>query len=250
MDKRETVVMNRAQLEALRSLPSVKDVQSVIAAVIEFGLNGNESPELPQHLQPLWIMFRAPIEENLRRYADACEKRSNAGKIGNAAMRANASNREQSQAIASKREQTQANASKREQTQDEYDNEYEYDTHPLSNESVCDSAGARTHAKSSGQVKKIDYPKSTEDVLALAKAINLDMSPEQAEKYYLYRKQRQWRIGTGSGEFQLRPENVPENMRLWVNGDKAEAARGKAAEINNEGDEYYGVIGGKYIPRH
>lgn len=240
MDKRETVVMNRAQLEALRSLPSVKDVQSVVAAVIEFGLNGNDSPELPQHLQPLWIMFRAPIEENLRRYADACEKRSNAGKVGNAAMRANAS----------KREQTRAIASKREQTPDDNEYEYEYDIHPLSNESVCISEGARTHTRKSGDVKKIDYPKSTEDVLALAKAINLDMSPEQAEKYFLYRSQRDWEVGTGAGCFKLKAENIPQNMRLWVNGDQAEAARGKAAEVNNEGDEYYGVIGGKYIPRH
>jgi hypothetical protein len=117
---------------------------------------------------------------------------------------------------------------------------------------VCISAGARTrtHARNSGKVKKIDYPKSAEDVLALAKAINLDMSPKQAEKYFLYRSQRDWEVGTGAGSFKLKAENIPQNMRLWVNGDQAAAAREDATNKKEDEEEYAGIIGGKYIPRH
>jgi hypothetical protein len=48
----------------------------------------------------------------------------------------------------------------------------------------------------------------------------------------------------------LKAENIPQNMRLWVNGDQAAAAREDATNKKEDEDEYAGIIGGKYIPRH
>ena len=239
-NEKDSVIIYRVQIEALLACSSLKDVKSILAMILERGVNGNEV-DCPEHLRMVWTMFQRMLDENNSKWQERCEANRRAGK-------ASAAKRQQPSTTVDKRQQPSTTVDKCQQPSTDNDNDN--DIHPLSNESVCNSGRARTHARSSGEVKKIDYPKSPEDVLALAKAINLDMSPEQAEKYYLYRAQRNWEVGSGSGAFQLNPENVPENMRLWVNGDKAEAARGKAAEINNEGDEYYGVIGGKYIPRH
>ena len=232
--EKDSVIIYRVQIEALLACSSLKDVKAILAMILERGINGNEV-DCPEHLRMTWVMFQQMLDINNAKWQEKRRQSSAAGKASAAKRQHPSTDVNESQ-----RPSTDVNESQRPPTVYVNDN-----IHPPSNEGVCNNAHAREK-----QPKKVGYPKSPEDVLALAKAINLDMSPEQAEKYYLYRTQRQWRIGTGSGEFQLRPENVPENMRLWVNGDKAEAARGKAAKENEENDKYSGIIGGRYVSRN
>ena len=133
--QRDSVVMYRNQIEALLAC-SPRDVKLILAMMRDYGMNGSEV-DVPEHLVPLWIMFKFSIDETNRKYAEMCEKRRKAAVIGNKQMRANASNRCQTQANASNSEQTQANA-----TYNENENDNENDISP-SNEGDIKNAHAR-----------------------------------------------------------------------------------------------------------
>jgi hypothetical protein len=244
--EKDSVIIYRVQIEALLACSSLKDVKAILAMILDRGINGNEV-DCPEHLRMTWVMFQQMLDINNAKWQEKRRQSSAAGK-------ASAAKRQHPSTDVNETQHPSTDVNETQHPSTVYVNVN--DIHPLSNESVCISAGARTrtHARSSGKVKKIDYPKSAEDVLALAKAINLDMSPEQAEKYYLYRSQRDWEVGTGSGTFKLKAENIPQNMRLWVNGDQAAAAREDATNKKEDEEEYEeeyaGIIGGKYIPRH
>ena len=239
-NEKDSVIIYRVQIEALLACSSLKDVKAILAMILERGINGNEV-DCPEHLRMTWVMFQQMLDANNAKWQEKRRQSSAAGKASAAKRQHPLTDVNESQ-----HPSTDVNESQHPSTV--YVNVN--DIHPLSNESVCNNAHARTHAKSSGKVKKVDYPKSPEDVLALAKSINLDMSPEQAEKYFLYRSQRDWEVGTGAGSFKLKVENIPQNMRLWVNGDQAEAARGAAAKENEENDKYSDIIGGRYVSRN
>ena len=96
--QRDSVVMYRNQVEALLAC-SPRDVKLILAMMRDYGMNGIEV-DVPEHLQPLWIMFKFSIDETNRRYAEVSEKRRRAAIIGNQQMRANASKRKQTQANA------------------------------------------------------------------------------------------------------------------------------------------------------
>ena len=91
--QRDSVVMYRNQVEALLAC-SPRDVKLILAMMRDYGMNGIEV-DVPEHLQPLWIMFKFSIDETNRRYAEVSEKRRRAAIIGNQQMRANASKRKQ-----------------------------------------------------------------------------------------------------------------------------------------------------------
>jgi hypothetical protein len=91
--QRDSVVMYRNQIEALLAC-SPRDVKLILAMMRDYGMNGSEV-DVPEHLQPLWIMFKFNIDETNRKYAEMCEKRRKAAIIGNQQMRANASKRRQ-----------------------------------------------------------------------------------------------------------------------------------------------------------
>lgn len=242
-NEKDSVIIYRVQIEALLACSSLKDVKTILAMIVERGINGNEV-DCPEHLRMTWVMFQQMLDINNAKWQEKRRQSSAAGK-------ASAAKRQQTLTDVNESQQTLTDVNESQRPSTVYVNVND-NIHPLSNESVCNSAGAhtRTHARNSGKVKKIGYPNSPEDVLALAKAINLDMSPEQAEKYFLYRSQRDWEVGTGPGAFKLKAENIPQNMRLWVNGDQAAAAREEATNKKEEEEEYAGIIGGKYVPRH
>ena len=63
MQKLDSIVMFRGQLEAIMELTSLKDVKSVVAAVIEYGMNG-QSVEMPEHLRFGWKCIQSQIDQS------------------------------------------------------------------------------------------------------------------------------------------------------------------------------------------
>lgn len=59
---KNAVVMPCVLIEALLACSSMKDVKLILAMVIEYGVNG-KNVECPEHLQPLWVMFKHELDK-------------------------------------------------------------------------------------------------------------------------------------------------------------------------------------------
>lgn len=70
--------MFREQLEALGALGSLKDLRTVVGAIIEYGMNGNEDVEIPEHLQFGWAMMKSKIDAVLSHNEEIENKRKDA----------------------------------------------------------------------------------------------------------------------------------------------------------------------------
>lgn len=60
--QKDTVVMYRVLIEALLACSSLKDVKAILAMIIEHSVNG-KSVECPEHLKPLWCMFKHELDK-------------------------------------------------------------------------------------------------------------------------------------------------------------------------------------------
>lgn len=79
MDKKETVILRRGQVEALLSLTSLKDVKTILSAIKSYGMDGVE-PEIPEHLMFGWVGIKYSIDYDNDQYRTMVEARSAAGK--------------------------------------------------------------------------------------------------------------------------------------------------------------------------
>lgn len=237
--QRASVVMYRNQIEALLAC-SPRDVKLILAMMRDYGMNGSEV-DVPEHLQPLWIMFKFSIDENNRKFAETSEKRRQAAIIGNKQMRANASKRQQTQVNASNSEQMQANVALNE-------NENENDINislPNGSES---NARARTRSES---FKLTEYPETAADVLAICEAINAPMSQEQAQAYIDQRTVADWHQGLGGTGRKISLTAIPADIRRWVDRDKADISRSKSAETEREAKRNATAGSfGRYVPKN
>ena len=225
--QRDSVVMYRNQVEALLACSS-RDVKLILAMMRDYGMNGSEV-DVPEHLAPLWIMFKFSIDETNRRYAEVSEKRRRAAIIGNQQMRANAS----------KREQTQANAA-----YNENDNENDNDI-SLSNESDIKKTRADNES-----FKLTNYPETAEDVLAICNAINSQMTKQQAQAYIDNRIRADWHQGIGGTGRKIKLEAIPADIRLWIDRDKNEKDRNNST-ISAREERRNATAGsfGRYVPK-
>ena len=220
--QRDSVVMYRNQIEALLAC-SPRDVKLILAMMRDYGMNGN-AVDVPEHLYPLWIMFKFSIDETNRKYAETCEQRRKAAIIGNQQMRANASKRRQTQANASNSEQTPPNAA-----YNENDNENDNDISP-SNEGDIKNAHAQAESTA---FKLTDYPETVADVLAICEAIKSPMTQEQAQAYIDWHIRSDWHQGVGGTGRKIKIEAIPADIRLWIDRGKAEQDRAKQAQKAN-----------------
>jgi hypothetical protein len=238
--QRDSVVMYRNQIEALLAC-SPRDVKLILAMMRDYGMNGSEV-DVPEHLVPLWIMFKFSIDETNRKYAEMCEKRRKAAVMGNQQMRANASKRHQTPPNASNSEQTPPNAA-----YNDNENDNENDISP-SNEG--DIKNARAQAESTA-FKLTDYPKTAEDVLAICKAINSPMTESQAQAYIDQRTVADWHQGLGGSGRKISVNAIPADIRRWVDRDKAEVSRSTAATAEKEAKRNATAGSyGRYVPKH
>ena len=90
--QRDTVVMYRVQIEALLDCSSLKDVKTILAMILEYGMNG-EDVECPDHLRMIWRVFKSMIDGNNAKWDAARERYSNAGKVSAEKRKLNKSQR-------------------------------------------------------------------------------------------------------------------------------------------------------------
>lgn len=77
MEKKETVILYRGQIESLLNLSSLKDVKAVLRAIVSYSMDGVD-PEIPEHLTFGWMWFKHTIDQNNASYAEMVNKRKDA----------------------------------------------------------------------------------------------------------------------------------------------------------------------------
>lgn len=87
------------------------------------------------------------------------------------------------------------------------------------------SAPAPAPVKPPVSFPELEYPKSALEVLALAEKIGCAMMKAQAEAYFNDRTVKDWHMGAGGEGRLIRPENVPADIRRWVDRDRTEERR-------------------------
>ena len=195
MDKKDTVVMYRSAMEAILSLTSMKDVKTILSAVVDFGMNGNEDPEIPEHLLFGWLQIKAQISAMNDRFAEISAKRSEAGRLGYASK---CKQMQAKQANAVFAEQTQANASYMEM-------EMEND---INNIPVGDIKNTRTRTRGK-------YPESVQEILDIAEqpTCGVKITEKQARVYLLNRTSVDWVDAAGRT---IKPERVSADLQKWM----------------------------------
>ncbi len=78
MDKKETVILYRGQIESLLSLSSLRDVKTILRAIVSYSMDGVE-PEIPEHLAFGWQWFKHTIDAHWEQYSAKVEARRQAG---------------------------------------------------------------------------------------------------------------------------------------------------------------------------
>jgi hypothetical protein len=75
-NRKETVILFRGQIESLLCLSSLKDVKTILRAIVLYGMD-NETPEIPEHLTFGWLWFKNTIDSHREQYAAKCDRNRN-----------------------------------------------------------------------------------------------------------------------------------------------------------------------------
>ena len=71
------MVIRRGQIESLLSLNSIKDIKTILRAMLSYGMDDIE-PEIPEHLAFGWIGFKYTIDNDKLAYSEKADKRREA----------------------------------------------------------------------------------------------------------------------------------------------------------------------------
>ena len=83
--KKDGIVFYRAMIEALIcTLPDdADDARTLLEAIVAFGLDGEDEPEMPRHLRAVWAMFKDKLAHDDEKYERIVERnRRNGGRGG------------------------------------------------------------------------------------------------------------------------------------------------------------------------
>lgn len=187
---RESIVIFRGQLEAIMELTSLKDVKSVVTAIIEYGMNGN-SVDIPEHLRFGWRCIQYQIDQVNSHYEEVREKRSAAAKKSHA----NASKSMQMQ-------QMHANASNNKNKND--------------NDNVSPDGDVII-------TRTPSYPSTVDEVLEIAAQpqCGARISREDAERYFITRMSTDWVDAAGR---KIAPEGIIWDLKKWEMGTQERKA--------------------------
>lgn len=187
---RESIVIFRGQLEAIMELTSLKDVKSVVTAIIEYGMNGN-SVDIPEHLRFGWRCIQYQIDQVNSHYEEVREKRSAAAKKSHA----NAANACKSMQM----QQMHANAA-----------------------NACNNKNKNENDNVSpdGDViitRTLSYPSTVDEVLQIASLpqCGARISREDAERYFVTRMSTDWVDAAGR---KIAPEGIIWDLKKWEMG--------------------------------
>lgn len=82
--KKDGIVFYRAMIEALIcTLPDdADDARTLLEAIVAFGLDGEDEPEMPRHLRAVWAMFKDKLSHDDEKYARIVERNRQNGARG------------------------------------------------------------------------------------------------------------------------------------------------------------------------
>lgn len=178
--------MFRGQLVALMELTSMKDVKSLVSAVIEYGMNGNQDVQVPDHLRFGWSLMKSQIDSVNSHYEEVRQKRQDA---------ANAR-----YAKACKSMQMDANATNA--CNNENENDYENVYVPTINVGDINSA------------REFRYPDTAAKVINLASQAGCVMEPWDAEMYLADRQSKGWKAN-GQDKAMSSISQIRADIKKW-----------------------------------
>jgi hypothetical protein len=73
-NNKDTVILHRGQVEALLSLTSLKDVRTVLSAIVAYGMDGMD-PHIPEHLLFGWVGIKCAIDYDRDQYDASITRR-------------------------------------------------------------------------------------------------------------------------------------------------------------------------------
>lgn len=112
-------------------------------------------------------------------------------------------------------------------------------------------SNAHARAKCEGVFRLTDYPETVADVLAICNAIKSPMSESQARAYIDQRTVADWHQGVGGSGRKIKVEAIPADIRRWIDREKADISRSKAAETEREAKRNATAGSfGRYVPKN
>lgn len=195
--KRDSIVMFRGQLVALMELTSMKDVKSLVSAVIEYGMNGNQDVEVPDHLRFGWSLMKSQIDSVNSHYEEVRQKRQDAA---NARYAANGNKNMQKHANACKSMQMDANVTNACNNENVYENENVYV--PTINVGDINSA------------REFRYPDTAAKVINLASQAGCIMESWEAEMYLADRESKGWKAN-GQDKAMSSISQIRADIKKW-----------------------------------
>jgi hypothetical protein len=213
-----SVVIFKNQIEALLSLTSLKDVRTILSAIVAYGMNG-EDVTVPPHLEFGWIMIKNQIDSVRDNYSQKVEKCRNAG--------LESANKRQ-------RMLTDANGCQQMFTDVNYNkNKIENKNVPTINVGDINSAPAWS------------FPKTADEIVKIAAETGLVMPEDEAEMYLADRQSKGWKPN-GHDKAMNSYSQVKWDVRKWClrsdNDQKEKEAKEKKFEERRK------YADGKHLP--
>lgn len=145
----------------------------------------------------------------------------------------------------------QANANNLQAFAADNDNENENDNDKELSLPNGSESNAHARAKCEGVFRLTDYPETVADVLAICNAIKSPMSESQARAYIDQRTVADWHQGVGGSGRKIKVEAIPADIRRWIDREKADISRSKAAETEREAKRNATAGSfGRYVPKN
>ena len=222
-----SVVIFKNQIEALLSLTSLKDVRTILSAIVAYGMNG-EDVTVPPQLEFGWIMIKTQIDSVRENYSQRVEKcRDAANGRWNKGMQTDANGCE--------RMRTHANACERMQT----------DANGCYNKIKIKNKIVPTINVGDNSAQEFTYPKTAEQVICLASQAGNIMEQWDAEMYLADRESKGWKAN-GQDKAMNSLAQIRADIKKWCLRRDNELREKEAKEKKFE--ERRKFADGKHLP--
>lgn len=191
--------MFRGQLVALMELTSMKDVKSLVSAVIEYGMNGNQEVDVPDHLRFGWALMKSQIDSVNSHYEEVRQKRQDA-----ANSRWNQQNDDM---------QMDANACKKYKSMQNM----QMDANGCNNENVYENENVYVPTMNVGDInsaRDFRYPDTPEKIVCLASQTGCIMESWEAEMYLADRESKGWKAN-GQDKAMNSLSQIRADIKKW-----------------------------------
>ena len=186
-----SVVIFKNQIEALLSLTSLKDVRTILSAIVAYGMNG-EDVTVPPHLEFGWIMIKNQIDSVRDNYSQKVEKCRNAGLES-----------------ANKRQQMLTDDNGCQQMLTDVNNNNNKNKIKIENKNV-----PTINVGDINSARDFRYPDTAEKIVCLASQSGCVMEPWDAEMYLADRQSKGWKAN-GQDKAMNSLSQIRADIKKW-----------------------------------